>query len=82
VLFTVEDECGGIPEDLPKRLFQPFVQAGSDKSGFGLGLLIVKQATEAHRGSVRVTNRLDRSGCIFVLDLPLHYQHLEEHRGP
>ena len=69
-LFEVEDECGGMPEDLPPRLFQPFIQAHADTSGFGLGLMIVKQAAEAHGGSARVSNRPDE-GCCFVMDLPL-----------
>jgi signal transduction histidine kinase len=69
-LIEVEDECGGMPDDLPPQLFQPFLQGHPNRTGFGLGLTIVKQAMEAHHGSVRVTNR--RSvGCTFVLELPL-----------
>ena len=69
-LFEVEDECGGVSEDLIERLFQPFVQASADKSGFGLGLTIVKQVVNAHQGAVRVVNH-PSNGCTFVLDLPL-----------
>jgi signal transduction histidine kinase len=69
-LFEVEDECGGIPEGLTERMFQPFVQAGLDKSGFGLGLAIVKQVVNAHQGAVRVVNHPDK-GCTIVLELPL-----------
>jgi signal transduction histidine kinase len=69
VLFEIEDACGGMPEDLPGRLFQPFVQAGADRSGFGLGLMIVKQAVEAHGGAIRVVNCAPK-GCCFVLELP------------
>lgn len=68
VLFEVEDECGGIPEALLPRLFDPFVQGGEDRSGAGLGLAIVKQAIEAHRGAVRVINDPGR-GCRFVAEL-------------
>ncbi|MCX4241566.1 sensor histidine kinase [Paraliomyxa miuraensis] len=66
--FEVEDDCGGLPEDLPARMFQPFVQANADRSGFGLGLMIVKQAVEAHGGAVRVINRPPQ-GCRFVVEL-------------
>jgi signal transduction histidine kinase len=69
-LFEVDDQCGGMAEGVPDRLFQPFVQASADKSGFGLGLAIVKQAVSAHHGAVRVANRPGQ-GCTFVLDLPL-----------
>lgn len=74
MLFEVTDACGGIPEDALKRLFLPFVQENRDRSGFGLGLLIVKEVVEAHGGSVRVANRPDE-GCTFIIDLP--YVHVE-----
>lgn len=69
-LIEVDDECGGMPEGMAERLFQPFVQAGADHSGFGLGLPIVKQAVNAHHGAVRAVDH-PGDGCSFVLDLPL-----------
>lgn len=69
-VFEVEDECGGMPEDVPARLFQPFVQTSPDKTGHGLGLMIVKQAAEAHGGSVHINNQPPK-GCVFVLKVPL-----------
>jgi signal transduction histidine kinase len=42
---------------------------GQDRSGFGLGLAIAKQAVEAHGGELRVHN-LPGRGCVFVLDMP------------
>lgn len=68
-LLTVEDECGGLPPGMADSLFAPFVQAGTDRTGFGLGLAITKQAIEAHGGTVAVRN-LPAKGCIFVVDLP------------
>jgi signal transduction histidine kinase len=52
-----------------ERLFNPFVQAGADRSGFGLGLAIAKQVADAHEGAIRVHD-LPGRGCVFVLDLP------------
>jgi signal transduction histidine kinase len=75
--FEIADHCGGMPEDLPGRLFQPHLQEGSDRSGFGLGLAIVKQAVDAHGGTVRVVNE-PGVRCSFVVDLPL--SKLEEPR--
>ncbi|HEY8927400.1 MAG TPA: HAMP domain-containing sensor histidine kinase [Polyangia bacterium] len=69
VVFEVEDECGGLPEGDVQKVFDPFVQLGKDRSGFGLGLAIAKQAVEAHEGSLRVHD-LPGHGCVFVLDLP------------
>ena len=69
VLLEVEDECGGLPAGTAETLFEPFVQVGADRSGFGLGLAIARQAAEAHGGSLRVRDVPGR-GCVFVLDLP------------
>jgi signal transduction histidine kinase len=69
VVIEVEDECGGLPDGEVQKLFDPFVQAGKDRSGFGLGLAIARQAVEAHEGAIRVHD-LPGKGCVFVLDLP------------
>ena len=69
VLVEVDDACGGLPDELPAKLVRPVVQASKDRSGFGLGLVIVKQAVEAHGGAVRVVNRAPH-GCRFVVELP------------
>ncbi|MDB4957939.1 MAG: Sensory box histidine kinase/response regulator [Myxococcales bacterium] len=69
--FEIEDRCGGLPEDRIANAFSPFVRMTNEKSGFGLGLAIAKQAADAHSGTIRVQN-LPGCGCIFVLELPLH----------
>jgi signal transduction histidine kinase len=68
--FEVEDECGGLGREA-EDLFTPWVQGEGASSGFGLGLMIVKRAVEAHGGRVRVLDHPGR-GCTFALDLPLH----------
>jgi hypothetical protein len=69
VVIEVEDACGGLPEGKVQQLFNPFVQVGQDRSGFGLGLAIAMQVAQAHAGELRVHN-LPGKGCVFVLDLP------------
>jgi signal transduction histidine kinase len=69
VSIAVADGCGGLPPGSVERLFNPFVQAGSDRSGFGLGLAIAKQVADSHDGAIRVHDVPGR-GCVFVLDLP------------
>ena len=70
VVVEVEDACGGLPEGSVEKMFDPFVQLGKDRSGFGLGLAIAKQAAELHGGGLRVHD-LPGRGCVFVLDLPI-----------
>lgn len=67
--IDIEDECGGLPPDRAERLFAAFFQASHDRSGFGLGLAITRQAIEAHGGTISVNNVPDK-GCIFTIDLP------------
>ena len=68
-ILEVEDSCGGIAPDTIARVFDPHVQVGKDRSGFGLGLAIAKRAAEAHSGTLQVHN-LDGKGCVFRLSLP------------
>lgn len=67
--IEVEDGCGGLPEGNPEELFEPNVQRGDNRTGFGLGLAIVRQAVEAHGGRTSVRN-LPGRGCVFLLELP------------
>lgn len=67
--FEVEDACGGLPEKLRDQLFDLFVQGSGDRSGFGIGLMIVQRAAAAHGGSVTVQNRPGK-GCRFCFRLP------------
>jgi signal transduction histidine kinase len=69
VSVEVEDSCGGLPEGAADELFTPFRQRGSDRTGFGLGLAITKQAVEAHDGAIQV-HSLPGKGCVFLVSFP------------
>ena len=71
VHIEVEDRCGGLDEGVAQQMFVPFAQMGTDRSGFGLGLAITRQAVEAHGGNVQVLDV--PQGCTFVVDLPTRY---------
>ena len=66
--IEIEDQCGGLDEDDEKRIFDTFRQASGDRSGFGLGLAIARQAVTAHGWSLTVRN-LPGKGCIFAISL-------------
>ena len=71
LLIEVADHCGGLREGEAEKMFRPFSQTGTDKSGLGLGLLICRRSVEVNNGSVRVRNS-PGTGCTFTIDLPLH----------
>jgi signal transduction histidine kinase len=50
-------------------MFAPFVQAGDDRSGLGLGLSIARQSVEAVGGTLTVRN-MEGVGCVFTIELP------------
>ena len=55
--LRVDDDGPGIPEKDWQRVFNSFVQldsTGTDKTGFGLGLAIVRRAIEWHNGEVMI----------------------------
>jgi len=64
VRIEVRDDGPGIPEEIRKRLFQPFVSARP--GGSGLGLAIVQRAVEAHRGLVLVDSK-PGAGTVFTV---------------
>jgi signal transduction histidine kinase len=68
-VIDVADQCGGLPAGELERLFRPFVQAGEDRSGVGLGLLITRDAAAAHGGTVDVVNH-PGFGCVFSVRIP------------
>ena len=71
--ITVTDQGRGITGDLTK-IFQRFYTDRPDTESFGdhsgLGLSISKQIVEAHKGTIRASNRRDRSGAVFTVVLP------------
>ncbi|MEP7156196.1 MAG: HAMP domain-containing sensor histidine kinase [Betaproteobacteria bacterium] len=69
VHIDVKDHCGGLPED-SERLFRPFTQDGTDRTGLGLGLSIARQSVEANGGTLSVRN-IPGSGCVFTVNVPL-----------
>lgn len=65
---TLTDSGCGIPEEIRKRLFEPFVTHGK-KHGTGLGLAIVRKIVEEHGGAIRIENA-SGGGTRVELELP------------
>ena len=69
VTIDVADACGGLPPGKVEDLFAPRVQRGENRSGFGLGLAIARQAVEAQGGIITVRD-MPGIGCVFSVQLP------------
>lgn len=69
VRIEVSDHCGGLAHGSIERMFSPFTQRNSDRSGLGLGLAIARASVEADGGTLTVRD-VAGSGCVFTLSLP------------
>jgi nitrogen fixation/metabolism regulation signal transduction histidine kinase len=67
VRFSITDNGTGFPENLMKRVFEPYVT--TKPKGTGLGLVIVKKIVEEHGGEVTITNATPR-GARVTITLP------------
>lgn len=72
--FSIEDSGVGIPKKQEKRIFTKFFRAANvmrmDTRGSGLGLFIVKNIIEAHKGRIWFKSK-EGKGTIFHFTLPV-----------
>lgn len=73
VVFNVQDNGAGIPEEEIPYIFERFYRADKSRNrntgGAGIGLAIVKSIVTAHGGTVDVESRLNE-GSSFTVTLP------------
>lgn len=69
-VIEIEDNAGGIPEEILPDIFNAYISTKHDGSGTGLGLYIVKSIIEKNlNGSIVASN--SQSGAKFSIKLPI-----------
>lgn len=72
--ITIKDNGIGMPKELSKNIFEPFVRVDTSRNsktgGTGLGLAITKTIIEKHHGSITLDTDLGK-GCEFTILLKL-----------
>lgn len=68
-VVVVSDTGHGIPEDVQKNLFQPFVTSKRHKGGTGLGLALSRNIVSAHGGEIHFSTTAGQ-GTTFTIVLP------------
>lgn len=68
ITISIADSGCGVPESQEETLFERFNRgsAPQSKSGFGIGLYLVKKFVEAHNGSVSFKSRVGEGTTFFV----------------
>ena len=72
VLMTIKDEGPGFSETSPQKIFKRFYSKRPKSFGkhSGLGLNIVKNIVELHKGTIAASNRLNTKGAQVEVLLP------------
>ena len=72
-IISVSDHGVGIDKKYQKKIFEQFyrIPATHHKSGYGIGLAMVKYAVKAHGGAIKVVSELGK-GSTFTFTLPLN----------
>lgn len=72
-IISVSDHGVGIDKKYQKKIFEQFyrIPATHHKSGYGIGLAMVKYAVKAHGGTIKVVSELGK-GNTFTFTLPLN----------
>ena len=66
VALTIEDNGPGLLN--PSNVFTPFYT--TKPAGSGIGLVLSRQIAEAHGGTIELSNRKDKTGCVVRIALP------------
>jgi len=77
-VLVIQDNAGGIPNDIKQRIFEPYFTTKHQSQGTGLGLYMTyKIITESMQGSITIENanitynNKEYYGAKFVITLPL-----------
>ena len=72
-IISVSDHGVGIDKKYQKKIFEQFyrIPATHHKSGYGIGLAMVKYAIKAHGGTIKVVSEPSK-GSTFTFTLPLN----------
>ncbi|MDP2749840.1 MAG: ATP-binding protein, partial [Nanoarchaeota archaeon] len=85
VLIDVIDTGVGIKLEDQEKLFHKFFQVDSSITrkfgGTGLGLVISRAITEAHGGTLKITNSVYGKGTTFTIKLPTGHKKMKEQMG-
>ena len=84
ILILVKDTGVGIPRKFRSKIFDRFFEISNSvinkeqNLSTGIGLSIVKNIVDLHRGTIHVSDQPKTSGSIFSIELPKGKNHLKD----
>lgn len=72
ILVTIEDSGPGIPQELRFKIFEPFFSTRGTQKRTGLGLALVQEVVNEHRGMICLDPDHE-GGCRFRVLLPIKH---------
>ncbi len=70
LVVRVRDDGAGIPEEVRRRVFEPFFSTKGEHRGTGLGLWVCQEIIRSHGGQIQVNSKVGK-GTTFLVGLPL-----------
>lgn len=70
--IKIQDQGTGMPEDVMKRIGEPFLT--TKEKGTGLGLMVSSRIIEEHRGTMHITSQ-PGEGTLIDIQLPLNREY-------
>ena len=65
VKIDFKDSGSGMPEEVKRRIFEPFMTFGK-KHGTGLGMSIVKKVIDDHKGRIEIESEMGKGTTIHI----------------
>ena len=69
VIISIQDNAGGIPDNIRDRIFEPYFTTKLSHGGTGIGLYMAKTIIESHMNG-KLTYESTINGSLFIISIP------------
>lgn len=76
VVVTIDDNAGGIPDDIIERIFEPYFTTKFKNQGTGIGLSMTYNIVKKMEGDIKAHNH--ENGATFTIRLPYREEKIDD----